>query len=222
MSDRRQVLAEGATDYVLEHGLIGPEPATAGRCAGHQRPDAALPLRGQARPGRDRAARLQRPLRAGHPGPGAVRRPAAGGASTSGPRSARRSRLAASGCTSRPRRSACWAPSRSPPWSRRPTRSGSAPWPTTSSPPGCDRLDARPRGPSGGGGVHGPPARRATRAGRPRSGAVSSDLADAVTSLWGPAGSRWSPSRLATCARSRSSESESRCPPTSPSCCCGS
>ena len=62
MATRREELAEAATDYALEHGLIGLSlrPLAAG--ARHQRPDAALPLRRQGRPGRDDPAHLGGPL----------------------------------------------------------------------------------------------------------------------------------------------------------------
>ncbi len=102
MTDRRQELAEAATDYVLEHGLIGLTLRPAGGGDRHQRPDAALPLRGQGRPASATVLRTSNDrsvagIRAIPPS----RRRLAGRCSTCGARSPRRRRRAASGCTSR-------------------------------------------------------------------------------------------------------------------------
>ena len=137
---RRDELAEAATDYVLEHGLIGlslrPLAAALGtsdrmllyhfgarttwwpRCCGSPT-TARWPRSGRCRP-RRRARRGARAL---------------GGDDLA--------RLdAASGCTSRQPRSACSAGSPTPASSARPTRCGWRPSPTTWSPPAC-RADGR-------------------------------------------------------------------------------
>ena len=76
MATRREELAEAATDYALEHGLIGLSLRPLADALGHQRPDAALPLPRQGRPGRDDPAHLDDPLGGEHPRAAAVARPA--------------------------------------------------------------------------------------------------------------------------------------------------
>ena len=183
MGERREVLAEAATDYVLEHGLLDlslrPLAAALGtsdRMLLYHFSDKNDLVATVLRVSNDRSVAAIRELRA-------VAATSRRRCSTSGPWSARPSRRAASGSTSRRRPSGCSAPSRSPRWSaeanevwlggarRPPRRLGMRP------------ADGRARGPAGGGGVHGPAARRAARA-AVEIGRSVGDLADAVGVGW--------------------------------------
>ena len=110
---RREELTEAAADYLLDHGLIGLSLRPLAAALGHERPDAALPLRRQGRPGGDRD-----PERASTgASPSCARLPAARGraplrAPLCGGVPAGRGLGSASGSTSRPRRSGCSASSR--------------------------------------------------------------------------------------------------------------
>ena len=110
---KRDELAEQATDYALEHGLIGLSLRPAGRRAGHERPDADLPLRLEGRPDRRGARRLVRPLGADDPRAAAV---AVGAPGRARPLGGLRepSSSAASGSTSRRLRWDCSAASPTP------------------------------------------------------------------------------------------------------------
>ena len=106
MATRREELAEAATDYALRARPDRAQPAAARRGARHQRPDAALPLPRQGRPASRRSSAPPRPARwsaSGHCPPS--RRPALRGARPLAGHLDRAPSSAASGSTSRRRRS---------------------------------------------------------------------------------------------------------------------
>ena len=116
MATRREELAEAATDYALEHGLIGLSLRPLAERARDQRPDAALPLPRQGRPGRDDPAHLDDPLGGRASAPcRAVADLRSRGARPLARASHRPAQSAASGSTSRPPRSACSGRSRTRP-----------------------------------------------------------------------------------------------------------
>ena len=167
---RRDELAEARHRLRARARPHRAQPAPARRRARHQRPDAALPLRRQGRPRRDRAAGLQRPRRRRPcerlpPGRDVRATPYAG----CGRPRARASSSSASGCTSRRRRSGCFGQE---PYAsvvqggQRPVDGG--PGPRTSRRPGAGPSASQPGGQPRRVGDGGPAARPAARARRPR------------------------------------------------------
>ena len=163
---RRDEVAQAATDYVLEHGLVGlslrplaAQLGTSDRMLLYHFDGKDDLVATVLRISNDRSVTA---IRALPPAPD-VRQAVL----DLGPPSPGRSWTAASGCTSRRPRSGCWAASPTSRWSARPTRCGSRRWRTTSPRSGMPRRLAAPGGGAAGRRDDGLPARPAPRRRRP-------------------------------------------------------